>query len=90
MANKAGDANQKGGSERGGKGNFANDPQRASEEGKKGGQQSHQGNSDEKSSRRQSSGSSQGRGSNNFADDPEKASEAGRKGGQNSHIGSSK
>ena len=92
MANNQGssDTNQNGGSERGGKGNFANDPQRASEEGKKGGQQTHQGGSDEKSSQQQSSGSSEGRGSNNFADDPEKASEAGRKGGHNSHGGSSK
>lgn len=31
------------GSERGGSGNFANDPQRASEAGKKGGERSHRG-----------------------------------------------
>jgi general stress protein YciG len=38
-------ANEKqsgGSSERGGSGNFANDPQRASEAGKKGGQHSHE------------------------------------------------
>ncbi len=60
-----------------GGGNFANDPQKASEAGKKGAEhrQQHQ------------SGGSQGqqRGQDNpgnFANDPERASEAGRKGGQ--------
>ena len=91
MANdQENDSMQTGGSERAGKGNFANDPQRASEAGKKGAQQSHQGSSNEKSGRQQSGGSSQGSGSGNFADDPERASEAGRKGGQHSHGGSSK
>jgi general stress protein YciG len=36
---------QTGGSDRGGSGNFANDPQRASEAGKKGGSHSHSGGS---------------------------------------------
>ena len=89
MANEQNDSKPTGGSEGTGKGNFANDPQRASEAGKKGGQQSHQGNSKEKSGQ-QSGGSSQSGGSGNFADDPERASEAGRKGGQHSHGGSSK
>ena len=85
-----GDSKQNDGSERAGKGNFANDPQRASEAGKKGGQQSHQGSSNEKSDRQQSGDTNSGKGSGNFADDPERASEAGRKGGQHSHGGSSK
>lgn len=61
--------------ERGGSGNFANDPHRASEAGKKGGEQSHKGQHSQGGG-----GSSQQGG--NFADDPEKAREAGRKGGQ--------
>ncbi len=84
-------------SERGGSGNFANDPQKASEAGRKGGQHSHQeggsqandksnavGGQDEQSD---TSGGQQQGGSSNFANDPEKASEAGRKGGQQSHGG---
>jgi general stress protein YciG len=58
---------------RGGSGNFANDPQRASDAGKKGGQHSH--------GSQQQSGNPQQQGGN-FADDPQRASEAGRKGGQ--------
>jgi general stress protein YciG len=84
------------GSQRGGSGNFANDPERASEAGKKGGEQSHGGGSQQSGS--QSGGSSQQGGSQsetggsrggsgNFANDPEKASEAGKKGGQQSHGG---
>jgi general stress protein YciG len=64
--------------QRGGSGNFANDPQRASEAGKKGGERSHGG-------QQQQGGSSQDQQSGNpgnFANDREKASEAGRKGGQ--------
>jgi len=76
-------------SEKGGSGNFANDPQRASEEGRKGGQQSHQGTSQHSSDHKQSGGTQHG-GSGNFADDPQRASEAGKKGGQNSHQGSKK
>jgi general stress protein YciG len=60
---------------RGGSGNFANDPQRASDAGKKGGQHSH-------GSQQQQSGNPQQQGGGNFADDPQRASEAGRKGGQ--------
>lgn len=62
---------------RGGSGNFANDRERASEAGRKGGEHSHQ--------KQQSQGGSDNRqqgGSGNFANDRERASEAGRKGGQ--------
>jgi general stress protein YciG len=64
--------------------NFANDPQKASEAGKKGAEQRQQD---------QSSGSSQGgqqggsQNPGNFANDREKASEAGRKGGQSLRSG---
>jgi hypothetical protein len=63
--------------ERGGSGNFANDPQHASEAGKKGGEHSH-------GQQNQGGGSQGQQGGNpgNFANDREKASEAGRKGGQ--------
>lgn len=65
--------------QRGGSGNFENDPQRASEAGKKGGEHS-------RGSQQQQGGGSQGQqgGGNpgNFANDRERASEAGRKGGQ--------
>ncbi len=65
--------------QRGGSGNFANDPQRASEAGKKGGEHSQSGQQS------QTGGSSkQQGGSGNFANDPQRASEAGRKGGQQS------
>ncbi|TCW00075.1 con-10 family general stress protein [Biostraticola tofi] len=57
--------------QRGKSGNFADDKQKASEAGKKGGQSSKSGT---------------GSGSN-FKDNPEKASEAGKKGGQKSHSG---
>jgi hypothetical protein len=61
--------------QRGGSGNFANDPKRASEAGHKGGQQSHgSGGHTQHGSGRDNPG--------NFANDREKASEAGRKGGQ--------
>jgi uncharacterized protein len=86
-SNQGGEQGRSGGSERGGSGNFANDPQRASEAGKKGGQQS-QGES--QSDRQQGSGGSERGGSGNFANDPERASEEGRKGGENSHGGTSK
>ncbi len=66
--------------QRGGSGNFANDPQRASEAGKKGGEHSHQ-QSQSGGSDSQQGGQHSG-GSGNFADDPERAREAGRKGGQ--------
>jgi hypothetical protein len=51
-------------------GNFANDPDRASEAGKKGGQHSHGSDKTSKGS---------------FKGDHEKASEAGKKGGEHSH-----
>jgi hypothetical protein len=69
---------QDSGSNRGGSGNFADDPQRASEAGRKGGEQSH-GN---QPSGHQPASTQQGSGkSGNFADDRAKASEAGKKGG---------
>ena len=44
-SNQSNDTKQSSESERGGKGNFANDPQRTSEAGKKGGENSHGGSS---------------------------------------------
>jgi general stress protein YciG len=64
---------------RGGSGNFANDPKRASEAGQKGGEHSH-GGSQSGGSHTQQGGGRDNPG--NFANDREKASEAGRKGGQ--------
>jgi general stress protein YciG len=75
--------------QRGGSGNFANDPERASEAGRKGGQQSHQG-SDQTGKSQQGGSDSSGQqrgGSGKFANDPERASEAGRKGGEHSKGG---
>jgi hypothetical protein len=70
--------------QRGGSGNFANDPERASEAGKKGGERSHGGQQGQQGSyHKQEGGSGQQGGTGNFANDREKASEAGRKGGQN-------
>jgi uncharacterized protein len=74
--------------QRGGSGNFANDPQRASEEGRKGAeqrnQQNQQGGSQGQQGGEQGKGGQQSQQGNpgNFANDREKASEAGRKGGQ--------
>ena len=84
---QSGGSQSSGSSERGGSGNFANDPQRASEEGKKGGTQhsQHSGKQSQSGSEKSQRGAS-----GNFANDPEKASEAGRKGGQHSHGGSTK
>jgi uncharacterized protein len=80
--------------QRGGSGNFANDPQKASEPGKKGGEHSHsrsqqQSGSDSGSQRgtQNEGGASQRGGPGNFANDPQKASEAGKKGGEHSHRG---
>jgi general stress protein YciG len=56
-------------------GDFANDPKRASEAGKKGGEQSHGG-------QKGGSSSAQQGGAGNFANDREKASDAARRGGQ--------
>jgi general stress protein YciG len=66
---------------RSGSGNFADDRQKASEAGKKGGHASHQQGDSHQSRSHQSGG--------NFAQDHEKASEAGRKGGYASHGGKS-
>lgn len=60
-------------------GNFANDPKRASEAGKKGGQMSHGGQQGQSG---HGSGQQQSGNPGNFANDRQKASEAGRKGGQ--------
>jgi hypothetical protein len=74
--------------QRGGSGNFANDPEKASEAGRKGGQQSHQQSGDKsQQGGSESSGGQQRGGSGNFANDPERAGEAGRKGGEHSHSG---
>lgn len=75
--------------QRGSSGNFANDPERASEAGRKGGQQSHQGSGKSDKSQQGGSDSSgqQRGGGGTFANDPERASEAGRKGGEHSHGG---
>ncbi len=64
---------------RGGSGNFANDRERASEAGKKGGQHSHQ--QSQSGSHRGEQGGSHNTNTGNFANDREKASEAGKKGG---------
>ncbi len=77
---------QTGGNERGGSGNFANDPQRASEAGKKGAEHSHGGGAQQDQGSQSESGGSRG-GSGNFANDREKASEAGKKGGEQPHGG---
>jgi uncharacterized protein len=61
-------------------GNFANDPQRASEAGQKGGQAVQQsGNAHELTEEDRGKGGSMSGG--NFANDPQRASEAGKKGG---------
>jgi uncharacterized protein len=78
--------------QRGGSRNFANDPEKAREAGRKGGQHSHHGTSDQSGDKSQrggseSSGGEQRGGSGSFANDPEKASKAGRKGGEHSHGG---
>jgi uncharacterized protein len=80
-------------SQRGGSGNFANNPEKASEAGKKGGQQSHGGSQDPGRQGQQGGTSKPGGqsgGSGNVADDRERASEAGRKGGQSSPGGAGK
>ena len=73
-------------SERGGSSNFANDPQRASEAGKKGGEHSHgSGQQQQSGSQSQSGGSRSGSGSS--TDGPNKASESGKKDQEQSHGG---
>jgi general stress protein YciG len=72
-------SNQQGsGSSRGGSGNFADDPQRASQAGKKGAERSHgsQASGHQPASTQQGSGKS-----GNVADDRAKSSDAGKKGG---------
>lgn len=67
-------------------GNFANNPQRAAEAGRKGGQMSA-GNFANNPQRAAEAGRKGGQASSgNFANNPERAAEAGRKGGQNSHA----
>jgi len=78
------------------------DQERASETGRKGGQQSQgtanekgsgqQGGSDHRSGQQSQGGAQKGeqKKGGNFADDPERAGEAGRKGGQHSHSGTNK
>ena len=82
MSNENSQSNT-GGSQRGGSGNFANDPQRASEAGRKGGQQSQSGSGGTQSG---SSVSPPNQGGQNQTD---KAREAGRKGGEQSQGGQS-
>lgn len=60
--------------QQGGSGTFANDPRRASEAGRKGGQQSHQ--------QGQSGADTRQQGGGNFGQNPERAARAGRSGGQ--------
>ena len=75
--------------QRGGSGNVANDPQKASETGKKGAQHAPPGSSGGtgQSKPEESGKSGQRGGSGNFANDPQRASEEGRKGGEHSHGG---
>jgi general stress protein YciG len=88
--------NQSGNTDKRGSGNFANDPERASEAGRKGGQQTQGGSHDQGSGRQQGAagqqpgqqsqgsphkGSSQ-QGRDNAADDSHRANEAERKGGK--------
>jgi uncharacterized protein len=74
---------------RGGSGNFAEDRERASQAGQKGGQQSHPGSQTHTGSQAMDRDRERGQQGGNFAQDREKASEAGRKGGQHSHGGRS-
>lgn len=67
---------------RGGSGNFAEDRERASEAGRKGGEHSHGGQQSQSGTDNRQQGGGQRGGSGNFAQDRERAAEAGRKGGQ--------
>ncbi len=79
MANNERDNDQRGGS-----GNFASDPQRASEAGRKGGQHNAQQGGPSQGGQQSQTGADQGQqGGGNFSQNPERAAEAGRKGGQN-------
>jgi general stress protein YciG len=64
-------------------GNFADDPKRAAEAGRTGGEHSHQGSTAQHKDEKAEKSASHNPG--NFAEDREKAAEAGRKGGQSSH-----
>ena len=64
---------------RGGSGNFANDPQRASEAGKKGGEHSHGGGSQQRGGSQSEPGGSRN-GSGNFANDRDKETKTSRSG----------
>ena len=77
------EAGHKGGQVSGG--NLANDPKRASEAGKKGGDATADSHSQEFYEDIGHKGGQESGG--NFANDPERASEAGKKGGKNSHGG---
>ncbi|WP_447554232.1 general stress protein [Vreelandella sp. EE22] len=77
------EAGRKGGEQSGG--NFANDPQRAAQAGKKGGDATSASHDKEFYEDNGQKGGQESGG--NFANDPERASEAGKKGGQNSHGG---
>ncbi|WP_445328715.1 general stress protein [Xanthobacter wiegelii] len=76
--------------QQGGSGNFENDRERASEAGRKGGEQSAQnrqqggqpGGDNRQQTQQDAGNRGQHGGSGNFAQDRERASEAGRKGGQ--------
>jgi uncharacterized protein len=83
-SNQSGGSGHPGEGQRGGSGNFSNDPHRASDVGKKGGQPTHGHPDDEDDSEM-----SRRSGSGNFSSDKEKGSDAGRKGGQ-PHGGSPK
>jgi len=76
-------ANNQQGGHRGGSGNFAEDREKASEAGRKGGEHSHggsQASGHQPHSSQAGSGSQRG-GSGNSAENRDKASEAGKKGG---------
>ncbi|HBM67137.1 MAG TPA: stress-induced protein [Pseudomonas sp.] len=77
MANDKEKAGQQGGTAQNNPGNFANDPQRASEAGQKGGQMS--------GGRPEDQQTGQGSGSNRQEDDPQRAGGASQRGGQGGH-----
>jgi len=75
------DSNQRGGS------GMADEREKETEAGRKGGQQSHQGSGQSDKSKQDDSrtpGGQQRGGSGNFANDPDRTGEAGRKGGEHS------
>jgi uncharacterized protein len=75
--NSGNQAQQGGTTHRGGSGNFAENPQRAAEAGRKGGQNSHGGQKNYEEASYEESAQNKGSGnSGNFANDPQRASEA--------------